>query len=101
MRDFATELAELRQRYVQSLPQKLDELAALLEAWRLPAARALAHRLRGTAGSYGVTAFGARAGAVEDAIDALPHDQVATPALTEQFRELVRAARAELTAVTS
>jgi len=54
-------LARLRQEYARALPGKIDTLAAALDRLRggpgapdlFEAARLLAHRLRGTAGSYG------------------------------------------------
>lgn len=68
---FAIELAELRTQFSERLPAKLDELAQAAEAARrdiadVAAARMLAHRLRGSAGSYGHTAVGEAVGVVED-----------------------------------
>ncbi len=68
--DFATRLAELRRGYIASLPGKLDEIAAAIDRRALEDTRALAHRLRGTAGSYGVAAISSAVGAIEDRIDA-------------------------------
>ncbi len=68
------ELAELRTQFGVRLPGKLDELAtaisrAKLDAEALAAARALAHRLRGSSGSYGYGAVGEAVGRVEDLLE--------------------------------
>jgi hypothetical protein len=68
------ELASLRLGYVRSLPGHLLCLRAAVRAWsRAPAdgallarAESLAHRLRGTSGSYGLQAFSTKVGAVEE-----------------------------------
>jgi chemotaxis protein histidine kinase CheA len=72
----AAEIASLRLGYARSLPERLGCLRAAVLAWGrapddgelLSRAESLAHRLRGTAGSYGFAAFSATAGAVEDAL---------------------------------
>ena len=69
-------LAELREEYRQITPGQLRELGALIEQARrgeaaaeaLPQARMLAHRIRGTAGSYGWAPVGEAAGRIEDAL---------------------------------
>jgi chemotaxis protein histidine kinase CheA len=69
-------LAALRIDYARRLPGRVRQVARALRALRrtpgdarlLERARALAHRLRGTAGSYGFAAVGAAAGRVEDGI---------------------------------
>ena len=68
-------LAELAAEYAAELPGLIDELARLVEAAAadpaaVPRARAAAHRLRGTAGSYGFAAVGEAAGSIEDALEA-------------------------------
>ena len=68
--DFATKLAELRRVYVASVPVKLDEIAEAMTRRAPGDTRALAHRLRGTAGSYGLPALSAAVGAIEDRLDA-------------------------------
>ncbi|HEX7481429.1 MAG TPA: response regulator [Polyangiales bacterium] len=65
------EFAELRRGYASRLPDKLAELeralaAAKHDAVSLAEARALAHRLRGSAGTYGFAGVGDAAGLVED-----------------------------------
>jgi diguanylate cyclase (GGDEF)-like protein len=73
-------LARLRQEYARALPAKLDSLAAALDRLRetpgsadlLEAARLLAHRLRGTAGSYGFVDVSAAAGRIEDILVEAP-----------------------------
>jgi HPt (histidine-containing phosphotransfer) domain-containing protein len=70
MSDFEAALRELRRSYRDSLPSKLDEIDAAITARSLDTARALAHRLAGTAGSYGMAAIGSAAAAIEARIDA-------------------------------
>jgi diguanylate cyclase (GGDEF)-like protein len=71
-------MAELRLEFAKKLPAKLDELDGALQAargdlGRLGDARTLAHRLRGTAGSYGYPAVGDAVGLIEDRVSgALP-----------------------------
>jgi diguanylate cyclase (GGDEF)-like protein len=65
------ELAELRHEYRRALPEKVEALtravaASRLDGSRRPEARALAHRLRGTAGSFGAGDIGEMAGRIED-----------------------------------
>jgi hypothetical protein len=69
-------LTALRTDYALALPGRVRSLAQALRAWRrapgseahMERARELAHRLRGTAGSYGFPAVGLAAGRVEDAV---------------------------------
>ena len=73
---FDAEFAELRQRYRPKLERQIELLAALLDearaetpaGARVEAGRQLAHRLKGTAGTYG---FGAASGALERIEDQL------------------------------
>ena len=67
-------LTALRRSYTRSVPIRLRTLASAIHAWRraphdaelLAHARTLAHRLRGTAGSYGLREVSAAVGTVED-----------------------------------
>lgn len=69
-------LTELRLSYAESLPTRLRALDRAIRAWRrapedsaaLEKAEKLAHRLRGTTGSYGFADVSAAMGAVEDAL---------------------------------
>jgi CheY-like chemotaxis protein len=71
-------LAALHAGYARGLPRRLRRLAAALRAWRRAPedararlheeARTLAHRLRGTASSYGYAEIGDATGRVEDAL---------------------------------
>lgn len=90
-RDFAAELAELRRVYVASLPGKLDEVASAIARRSLEDVRTLAHRLRGTAGSYGMPGFGEAVGAIEDRVDAAAGQD--TPALWQHLDGLLMRAR--------
>lgn len=71
----ADPLAELRADYLAALPAKVAELTAAIgeahEGAPVATARGLAHRLRGTAGSYGAAEVGAIAGMIEDTLAAL------------------------------
>lgn len=67
--------AALKREYSAEVPAKVDEIAAAIEEAErsgapdaLARATSLAHRLAGTAGSYGLPDVGDRAGAVEDAL---------------------------------
>jgi chemotaxis protein histidine kinase CheA len=74
-------IAAIRAEYAAELPgivaalaERVAEVAQAAPAAPSPEAtarvRAAAHRIRGTAGSYGFHAVGDAAGAVEDALDA-------------------------------
>jgi HPt (histidine-containing phosphotransfer) domain-containing protein len=68
-------MVELRDAYAAELPGLIHALAALVEeaaaeAQAIPPALRAAHRLRGTAGSYGFAEVGEVAGRIEDALDA-------------------------------
>lgn len=90
-RDFTSELAELKRVYIASLPGKLDEIAAAIANRSLEQTCALAHRLRGTAGSYGIAPVGAAVGAIEDRVDAAAGAQ--SPMLWSELETLLAAAR--------
>jgi len=67
-------LAALRAEYLAHLPELLAELALLVargatDVEARERARVAAHRLRGTAGSYGFEAAGELAGRIEDTLD--------------------------------
>ncbi len=74
--DLEKAFAALREEYARALPAKLDELGAALreaqsgDAEARARATALAHRLAGTAGSYGLTDVSAQAASVEQALNA-------------------------------
>jgi CheY-like chemotaxis protein len=68
-------LAVQRAEYTGRLPRKLEALAAAIESAgaepsqeRLEAARTLAHKLRGSAGSYGLAGVSAAAGRIEEGL---------------------------------
>lgn len=67
------QLGELRTQFAQRLPERLTQLLEVLQAARtdsarLVEARTLAHRLRGSAGSYGYPDVGEAMGCVEDCL---------------------------------
>lgn len=97
--DFAAKLGELRRAYIATLPIKLDEIAAAVTRRALEDTRALAHRLRGTAGSYGVASISEAVGAIEDRIDGAATGGE-SPSLWKELEALLASARkavAELT----
>jgi CheY-like chemotaxis protein len=73
------ELGRLREDYRRRLPEKLAQLDARLRSAereprdraRIQAARDLAHTLKGTSGSHGLTAVGAELARIEEALDGL------------------------------
>lgn len=66
--DVAAEIAALQRAYREALPPKIEALERALSE-RSPEAILLAHRLRGTSGSYGLETISAHAGAIEDALE--------------------------------
>jgi HPt (histidine-containing phosphotransfer) domain-containing protein len=67
-------LAALREDYRRTLPAQLDALRARVESGRASGglrveARSLAHRLKGTAGSYGFDRVAAELESVEEILD--------------------------------
>lgn len=68
LHDLEHELNEATRVFVSELGARLDAIAHALKAGNTSAARALAHTLRGTAGSYGLHAVSTAAGALEDAL---------------------------------
>jgi DNA-binding response OmpR family regulator len=68
--ELQAQLLELSRGYRERLPQKLEELQKALELARsnpekIPDARSLAHRLHGSAGSYGLPELGEAIGKIE------------------------------------
>ena len=87
--DVETEIAELRRIYRAELPSKVATIANAVSARDRSVAAALAHRLRGTAGSYGFADVSAASGAIEDA---LASDEPDWSAVDAQVAELTAAA---------
>jgi diguanylate cyclase (GGDEF)-like protein len=91
--EVAAEMAELRKQFTERLPDKLDDLDRAIHAARLGAAsiesaRQLAHRLRGSAGSYGHAAVSQSLGLVEDLLGEAVGD---VPSRDFFWKELERA----------
>lgn len=78
-------LAELRAEYAPELAAEIDRLLAALDA---PDARRTAHRIAGTAGSYGFDAIGA---AVRRLEQALASGVAIEPALVDELSVLRQA----------
>lgn len=92
------ELAELRRQFAERLPEKLTALELALESSKLEGglladARLLAHRLRGSAGSYGYPALGEAMGVVEDFIKAAPSASASQHFFWEQVDRAMTDAR--------
>ena len=78
---------DLNSRYQQSLPEKLNQLAAAMSAADVPTLSKLAHKLRGSAGMYGLPGVSDAAGELEEACRSnRPTDELG------QLLERVRAA---------
>lgn len=90
-RDFDAELAEMKRGFISRLPGKLDEIRAAAAARSLTDVRMLAHKMRGTCGSYGLANVGKAAGAIEDRIDAAAGES--TDALWTDVEHLISAAQ--------
>ncbi len=76
-------LAEIRKRFAARLPDKLAELSQAVadtrsDLSRSSVARGMAHRLRGSAGSYGYGGVGLAVGRVEELLTELAHPAAAT-----------------------
>jgi HPt (histidine-containing phosphotransfer) domain-containing protein len=61
-------LAAARKQFATGLPARVEELRALAAGASWGALRRAAHRLRGSAATYGYPALGALAAAVEEAL---------------------------------
>jgi len=82
---------KLRAEYRQGLPDRLAELRAALAAARsgpegLQEAHRVAHRLAGTAGSYGCHGFGEACGQIEDALSEALQGTDPWPRIDEAFK---------------
>jgi HPt (histidine-containing phosphotransfer) domain-containing protein len=65
-------LAAVRVQFAEALPEKAANIRSLLARGAWEDARRAAHRLRGSAGTYGFAALGALAAAIEDLLLADP-----------------------------
>lgn len=97
--DFRETLRALQARYAAELPERLAAIEAALADPADPngrdgheRARALVHRLRGTAGSYGFAAISEAAARLEDALDAAPADPAAVSSAHDALRAVAAAA---------
>ncbi len=97
--DHHFELAKLHKEFFERLPGRLTELANAIRAAKLDpsgvdTARMLAHRLRGSAGSYGHPAVGETVGIVEDLLAEVNSDGVGRRFLWEDLEQALGDARA-------
>lgn len=65
-------LAAVQAQFASALPAKAAHLEGLLARGEWDEARRAAHRLRGSAGTYGFSALGAAAGEIEELLLAAP-----------------------------
>jgi HPt (histidine-containing phosphotransfer) domain-containing protein len=86
-------LAEARAHFAASLPAKAVALEEQLARGAWEEARRSAHKLRGSAGTYGFAVLGAAAGEVEEALIAAGSQPDAVAAA--RIGEMARQARAE------
>jgi HPt (histidine-containing phosphotransfer) domain-containing protein len=70
-------MAAVRAQFAANLPAKAADIAAHLSRGAWSDARRAAHRLRGSAGTYGFAAVGAVAGAMEEMLLAQTGDPAA------------------------
>ena len=97
-------MAELHRQYVEALPAKLDALTQAIgrardapsESAHLEVAISLAHRLHGTAASYGCPAVGRAAGRIERAIEGLASAELSVSEAWAEIDEAVDLAIASL-----
>lgn len=95
----AAEFAALRSEFTSKLPGKLRELEAAVVLAKcdrdaIATARGLAHRLRGSSGSYGHADFGEAAGLVENLLaEAQANPASIRPDLWEQIDKALRDTR--------
>lgn len=98
--DFQAAIAALTAKFAASLPEKRQSLVHLADAWRngrdpavLRDAVAIAHKLAGSAGSYGFDALGLAARAFEQCVRSwpghLPPDERAAQESDGLLRDLI------------
>lgn len=89
-------LAQVRAQFTASLPSKIDALEQLVAAGAWGDVRRAAHKLRGSASTYGHVELGAAAAAMEDALLAAadPPDDVARTTIAALLAQARHAARA-------
>jgi diguanylate cyclase (GGDEF)-like protein len=100
---------QLRKRYATKLPGKMEEISRRLAEARtatdpteaLTEARTLAHRLRGTAGSYGFPRCGRAAGQLEDLLQSVLRGQAELHQIAPQLEELTRLFQSAVSADTA
>jgi HPt (histidine-containing phosphotransfer) domain-containing protein len=88
-------LAAARVQFAASLPAKVQEMHALAASESWDTLRRAAHRLRGSAATYGYPALGALAAAVEEALIAAggPPDAQARAAIDRSLADAGAAAQ--------
>jgi HPt (histidine-containing phosphotransfer) domain-containing protein len=102
--DVHREIQLLREAYCRKLPGELARLGALVararethEQDRLDAARFLAHKLRGSSGSYGLAELSAELRRIEERLDRLfEGTSPASDAVWSEIEAALRAARGRL-----
>lgn len=88
-------LAVAREDFARRLPAKTDEIGRLVSAGAWEEARRAAHKLRGSAATYGFPALSVAAAAIEETLLAcLASGAPPGTAVVERVRELVQGAAA-------
>lgn len=64
---FAAKFEELRRTFHAQLPERITEMGALLRDGDIAAVQAIAHRIAGQGGTFGLPEISEAAAAVEDA----------------------------------
>lgn len=100
--DLAQQLFALRQEFAAKLPAKLTALdvavrAAIHDRTKLAAATMLAHRLRGSAGSFGQPTVGVAVGRIEELLEQAAAGS-AGPGLEGDLLRLLEAAASAISA---
>ncbi|MCH8537635.1 MAG: response regulator [Alkalimonas sp.] len=79
-------ISQLRKQYVAQLPQQYQQLVDLLKAEEQSQALALLHKIKGTAGSFGLAAIAQQAAVLEQQLKTnTPADPTALKKLAEQI----------------
>ena len=95
MTDFDAQFAAMKKNFIERLPAKADEIDAAIARRAADDVRTFTHRLRGTAGSYGLPTVSKAAGALEDRVIGAANETLWTD--VEDLLAALRLAIQELT----
>lgn len=85
---------QLTYEYLQALPGQLDDVMGLLPAQDWAAIRHIAHRAKGTSGTYGLRPIAKKFGQLEEAAETRPREDIAELVVT--IRHLIETESAKL-----